>query len=639
MQPREQALSIRLFEQGLLKLYSQGHLYGTVHTCVGQEMVGVAAAQAFQEGDLFCSNHRGHGHFLALTGDQRGLLAEVLGREEGVCKGFGGTQHLYHPKGFYSNGIQGGMAPVATGLALAARLFKTGSMVFLFVGDGTLGEGALYESLNIASKWDLPLMVLVVNNGIAQTTPVETALAGTVAGRAEAFGIDYRRGDTWQWEELIKGVGKAAAQVRQSSRPLLFEIETARLNSHSKGDDTRSVEMVEGLWERDPVESWLKSDPEAAKLQTRLSQELEELTAQVLELPLARATQPEPARTEWCPPQDRPRARIVEEVNQALSELMAADERVVLLGEDMQSPYGGAFKVSQGLSDRFPERVLSTPISEAAIVGVGTGLALGGGRPIVEIMFGDFLGLAFDQILNHAAKFSRMFGGRVSVPLMIRTPMGGYRGYGPTHSQSLEKHLLGIPDLQVVAPNSRICNASFYRGLARALDRPVLVVENKLLYTRFNDRELPPGYEVEVEGDSCPTLRLSPRGKKADLTFLCYGGMLEMVEEAVLELFDGHDLLAEIVCPTRLHPFTPDSLERSVRTTRALVVVEEGFSFAGFGAEAVTRLAEQGALPRAIARVGARDFVPAARSAETEVLPSVKQIVQAAVGLLSVPRR
>src|SRR5262249_38747417 len=161
----------------------------------------------------------------------------------------------------------------------------------------------------------------------------------------------------------------------------------------------------------------------------------------------------------------------------------------VLLGEDIEGPYGGAFKVTKSLSLEFPSRVRNTPISEAAIVGVGNGLALQGFVPVVEVMFGDFLTLAFDQLLNHASKFRYTSNAEVRGPLVVRTPMGGKRGYGATHSQSIEKHFLGMPDTQVLALHSRLDPGAVYDRLFAAIDRPTLVVENKLLYgVRVSDQ-------------------------------------------------------------------------------------------------------------------------------------------------------
>ncbi|MDQ7007946.1 MAG: hypothetical protein Q9Q40_12005 [Acidobacteriota bacterium] len=179
--------------------------------------------------------------------------------------------------------------------------------------------------------------------------------------------------------------------------------------------------------------------------------------------------------------------RCAQVLNETLAEALERWEDVLLLGEDLADPYGGAFRVTRGLSTRWPERVLSTPISEAALFGVSAGLALRGRRPVLEIMFGDFITLGLDQVINHIAKFREMYDEQVRVPLVVRTPMGGRRGYGPTHSQSLEKLLVGIPGLTVVA-------ASEYHDLrdmllaAIACDDPVFFIENKLLYGRSPQR-------------------------------------------------------------------------------------------------------------------------------------------------------
>src|SRR5580693_2414746 len=178
------AILIRAFEQRLLQLFSEGRLFGTVHTCIGQEFTGIAVAEHLQPGDLIFSNHRCHGHYLARTGDVAGLLAEIMGRETGTCGGRGGSQHIC-AGGVFSNGVQGGIAPVSAGLALAQRLNKTNNIVTVFIGDGTLGEGTLYETLNLASKWNLPLLIVLENNSYAQSTSQSETLAGDIRQRAE----------------------------------------------------------------------------------------------------------------------------------------------------------------------------------------------------------------------------------------------------------------------------------------------------------------------------------------------------------------------------------------------------------------------------------------------------------------------
>jgi len=624
--PLARCLAIRLFEQRLLQLYSQGHIFGTVHTCVGQEMVGVLAANHFQTGDAFVSNHRGHGHFLGLTGDEDGLLSEITGRQGAVCLGRGGTQHLYHSKGFYSNGIQGGMAPVATGLALARRISGTDNLVFLFIGDGTLGEGTLYEALNIAAKWNVPLLVILENNGIAQTTSISSTLAGSIEGRARALGLNYECASTRRWEELDRRLAEIVPAVREGTGPFLLEVETHRLGSHSKGDDTRPESEVKQLWENDPLQLWLDSEPEARALQSQLQERLDSLVAEVLGRPPVGP--PSPSTIEVVGPrvaEPEQRGRVVEEVNRALKDMMAKRSEVVMLGEDILSPYGGAFKVSRDLSELFPERVLTTPISEASIVGIGTGLALSGFRPFVEIMFGDFLGLAFDQLVNHAAKFRFMYGGRVEVPLVVRTPMGGYRGYGPTHSQCLEKHLLGVPGLQVLALNHRVDPYSFYQNLAR-VDTPTLVIENKLLYGEFLGTRLPPGYCCTLAGQGAPTVVVSPGSHQPAITIVCYSAMLKMAESVLEELFHEHEILVELVGPTSLYPLDLGPIQDSVTRTQRLLILEEGLGFCAWGAEVAAQLWEQGVAPVGFRRVHATDFIPADRGQEETVLPSAARL-------------
>ena len=335
--------------------------------------------------------------------------------------------------------------------------------------------------------------------------------------------------------------------------------------------------------------------------------------------------------------------RCVRVLNETLHELLAGHDDVYLLGEDVLDPYGGAFKVTQGLSDRFPERVLTTPVSEGALFGVAAGMALRGLRPILEIMFGDFIALGFDQIVNGISKFREMYDDQVTVPLVVRTPMGGRRGYGPTHSQSLEKLLLGVPNICVVAASE--CHD--LRGLlvdAVEDSRPVFVIENKLMYGRLEQR--PEGGHVGelacVErGDRYPALSFSGNGfAEASATIVTYGGMVPVVLEAVTELILEHEVFCEVVALSQLLPLELDPVLESVSRTGALVTAEEGTRTGGFGAEIAARVQELAwsDLRAPVRRVAARDgIIPAARSLEDEMLPSVGDIVEAVVALEGVP--
>ncbi|MGL6280348.1 MAG: thiamine pyrophosphate-dependent dehydrogenase E1 component subunit alpha [Gaiella sp.] len=244
---------IRRFEETLLDLFSAGKLVGTTHTYIGQEANAVGViAHLERERDVVFSNHRCHGHYLAFTDDAVGLLAEVMGRSTGVCGGKGGSQHLCNGN-FYSNGVQGSIVPVSTGIALAEKAKGSGAVTTVFIGDGTLGQGALYECLNLASLWRLPLLVVVENNHYAQTTPFHLAVAGDVRARATAFGIATDALDTTDVLEVTDAAGRAVSHVRETGTPFYLVLDTYRFSPHSKGDDHRDPAEIAARRERDPL--------------------------------------------------------------------------------------------------------------------------------------------------------------------------------------------------------------------------------------------------------------------------------------------------------------------------------------------------------------------------------------------------
>jgi pyruvate/2-oxoglutarate/acetoin dehydrogenase E1 component len=326
---------------------------------------------------------------------------------------------------------------------------------------------------------------------------------------------------------------------------------------------------------------------------------------------------------------------VLERLNEALQLAMEKDGRVFVIGEDVLDPYGGAFKVTRGLSTRFPGRVLTTPISEAAIVGLSNGMALRGLRPVAEIMFGDFVTLAADQLVNHAAKFRWMYNDQVRVPLVVRTPMGGGRGYGPTHSQSLEKLFLGVPGLRVVAPNTLGDPAALLEAAIHD-DDPVLFIEHKLLYTR---PLLEPGkddlmdFTVEQFGESYPAYVLRAT-EPPHLTLACYGYDFELARRAALTLLYDHEIFCEIVLFSQLSPFDLNPLFTSLERSRRLVTVEEGSANLGWGAEITARAAEMGIRRLRVRRVAARDLpIANSKPLEDAILPSQNDILEAALAI------
>lgn len=240
---------IRQFESRLLDMFSQGHLSGTTHTCIGQEANAIAIMNAINTDiDTVWSNHRCHGHFLAYCGDAYRLAAEILGRETGVCAGRGGSQHLAW-RNFFSSGIQGGLVPLAVGTAYADR--EKGALSTVFLGDGTMGEGYVYEGLNLAALWDAPVLFVVEDNGIAQTTRRSAGVAGEVAKRAEPFGITSASIESTDLVELEEAARSAVSYVRDNQKPYWLHIQTTRLRAHSKSDDTRPQEELDELASRD----------------------------------------------------------------------------------------------------------------------------------------------------------------------------------------------------------------------------------------------------------------------------------------------------------------------------------------------------------------------------------------------------
>ena len=245
-------LLIRRFEERLLNEFSSGKLVGTTHSYIGQEADAAGIFSVTDPQDVVFSNHRCHGHFLAYGGDPYRLAAELMGKATGLVGGRGGSQHIQW-RNFYSNGIQGGIVPVATGMGLAEKIGKTGQICLVFVGDGTLGEGTLYESLNLAALWELPVLYVLEDNRYAQTTPVEKGVAGSMAGRFAAFGIPIWERDTTDVLEIQSAAGEAVRQVREHGGPAGLILHTYRFSAHSKGDDVRDPSEIARARERDPL--------------------------------------------------------------------------------------------------------------------------------------------------------------------------------------------------------------------------------------------------------------------------------------------------------------------------------------------------------------------------------------------------
>jgi 2-oxoisovalerate dehydrogenase E1 component len=633
---------IRSAEEILLDLFGQGQLSGTTHTCLGQELCQMSVVRALDHRhDAVFSNHRNHGHFLTYSGDFQGLFAELMGREAGVCGGHGGSQHLAF-RGFHSSGVQGGMTAIAVGQALARKIENDDSIVVSIIGDGTLGEGLVYESLNLSAVLDVPLLFVVENNRIAQTTPTTWTTAGSLTARGQAFGLQ-----TWQLgddaPDFLERVEAIVATVRENRSPGFLVIDTMRLGPHSKGDDLRVEDEMREIRDRDPLTRLRGKLPQSA------CREIETDNKVFLETALGHASKSDHARFSTVPYHgfgDQVTQRTVsaagttsqeqnvrQSLNAALHNIMENCDKAILLGEDLHDPYGGAFKVSAGLSSTYPARVLSTPISEAGIVGTGIGLAIAGWKPVIEIMFADFLSLAMDQIYNHAVKFPMLFDD-VRVPLVIRTACGGGRGYGATHSQITDNICASVPGLTVIFGTHRHDMGQLLDDAVRAWDHPVVFFEHKLLYSMPNQsgafNALAPSPD-DVAGSLFPTLtngRADP-----DVTIVTYGGMAPVVEAVSEELEREEEIKVEIVLLSLISPLPRHTLTQSLSARRKIAIVEESPVEFGVGGEIAATLAENG-FQGQIVRIGAPAVpIPSARSLEEQILPGRARLFDEICGM------
>jgi len=634
------AYKIRRVEETLLEEFSTGKLAGTIHTCIGQEFIGIAVSESLGEGDVVISNHRCHGHYISRFGEIRSLIGELFGKPSGVCRGFGGSQHLHRP-GFFSSGIQGGMVPSALGLALVEKQRQEGNIVVVYLGDGTFGQGVVYEGLNLAALWTLPVLFVVENNHYAQSTRQEQTFAGTFEDRAKAFGLRYFKAATSDPETLMGEAQRAVERVRLGGGAAMLEIETYRLSPHSKGDDTRDPAEVEAHRREDPLTRFLRE----TRANPRLQKVLEEIDGEIdSTVDCVRKEEDSVTISVPAPPISESSfssvalgnyPKQVQALNQALHVAFRDDPDTLFFGEDIQDPYGGAFKVSRGLSETFPGRVFNMPISEATIVGTALGAALGSKTAIAEIMFGDFLALAFDQIVNHAGKFHSMFGREIRIPLIVRTPMGGGRGYGPTHSQSLEKHLLGAPGVDVYIMHPRVDVEAFYRHLLRHVQRTSIIIENKLLYGTSRSDALPAGYELHESADDYPISRLLPTGKTPDVTVVCIGGVGLSLESAMSRLHE-EEVYLDVFYPLQMNFREVGAVRRSLAATGKLLVVEEGTQTLNLASEYAKRLMGElgGRRAPAYRALSTLDLpFPSAKYLEAQIIPGPDSVFRAVLDL------
>ena len=304
---------------------------------------------------------------------------------------------------------------------------------------------------------------------------------------------------------------------------------------------------------------------------------------------------------------------------------LLADPKCFLLGEDVEDPYGGAYTITKGMSTRYLGKIINTPMSEQGFTGIGVGMALAGYKPIIEIMFGDFSTLIIDQILNHASKFVEGF--EKQLHLVVRDPMGGYRGYGATHSQSLEKLFVGIPHITVIAP-SVLHEPGDLLIKAMGLGVPVIFAENKLDYTRkmFHTEKIADAFEIKYHGGDFPIAEAGFPEEEAKVTIISYGGLVHPLLNMMYDLYMEEEVAVRLLDVSSLSPMDFDLIYSLVKNDKKVLTIEEGHVPFGIGDAIISNLAQRGTQIQ-MKSIGAKQhIIGTSKEAEALALPQMDDI-------------
>jgi 2-oxoisovalerate dehydrogenase E1 component len=659
-----QIMEIRALEDNIAKLLGKAVLKGASHLYAGEEAVAVGAVAALRDDDLITSTHRGHGHAHA-HGDKAAhtteakqehynkMMAEVLGKSGGYCKGKGGSMHIADVAhgNLGATGIVGGNLPVAVGAALAQKLQGRDRVVLCFFGDGAVNEGNFHESLNMASVWDLPVVFVVENNMYGMSVPWnKVTKLPDAASRACAYGIPGEVVDGMDALAVRGAVSKAAERARSGQGPSLIECKTYRYYGHSHSDPRayRTREEEKEWRERDPIKV-LKSSLEAIRwLDEPEFEKMEETVSAKMETAMAFATaSPEPDASEletdvFAPAKTTAadvakeqalRERVRQDTSmrqityaqalvEGMREEMLADPKVFVMGEDV-GLYGGAYGATRDLWQEFGDaRVIDTPISEATIAGAAVGAAMAGMRPVAEIMYVDFTPLAMDQLANQGAKNRYMFGGKTSVPMVLRTEGGAGRAIAAHHSQSLEALWTHFPGIYVVMPATPYDAKGLLKAAIRD-DNPVMFIEHKMLY-----KEKGP---VPEEDYIIPLGVADIKRPGKDVTLVTYSRMvLRALEAAETLAKEGIDV--EVIDLRSLKPLDLDTIVTSIKKTGRFVGVTEAYENSSFINEVMAQINDVAFdyLDAPMVRVAARNVpIPRAEVLEDLMIPNVNRILAA----------
>lgn len=637
--------TINEFETAVLKLKNDDCVWGPVHTSIGQEAIAAATVAALRVTDKFFGTHRSHHQFLSkvlqysVPGSWnpvvdrlpeeaetvvRKTLAEIMGLADGYCGGRGGSMHLrYKEAGFFgSNAIVAGGIPLATGTAFAEKYNHTGNVVVCFFGDGAINQGAFHEACNLAGIWKLPIIFFLENNEYAVATKIDHSCAATnLSVRAASYDMDAHVVDGNDPVAIYKLMASLTEDIRKSNRPCLVEAKCYR-RFHHAGDQPGSAfkyrtKEEENIWLAKEVVANLPAKLVEQSIFTgKEIDHVRDIACQAVRNAVDYYTEgtgvrkvregvfPAPGSASVGVRSDGSEFNKIKfseaEDFSALTDMkysdaiaaatgrwLEKDEGTIVMGEEVANFGGGAYSATKGLPEKYPDRVLNTPISEAGFTGLGLGAAMSGMRPVIEIMFPDFALVAADQIFNQIAKARHMYGNTTDIPLVLRTRIAAGCGYGGQHSMDPVGLYALFSGWRIVAPS----NAFDYIGLfntAMQSNDPVVIIEHHQLYTlKFPVTENNLDYFVPFGKAKI----LSPGD---DITVITYGVMAYRCGKLVSRLKD-QGVSAEIIDlrTVDLPGLDFETIGNSLKKTGAAVVVEEAPGNHSIGAKIAAELTER----------------------------------------------
>jgi 2-oxoisovalerate dehydrogenase E1 component len=641
--------TIRRFEERVADLRARDEVAGSVHLCLGQESIAAAALAALDPDDLVISTYRGHGWALAAGVDPEALMAEICQRAGGVNGGRGGSPYLSDPEHRFigENSIVGAGLPVADGLGLAAQLQESGRVIVVAFGDGATSQGAAHEALVMAVARSLPVIFICENNRWSEMTPIASVLGErSISDRAEGYGLAVATVDGTDLEAVAGAVAEAARRGRAGDGPTFIECHIGRLAGHYNADvqHYRDDADKEDARRRDPVAKVRAqllaetAEADVVALEAEVESGLDAICERVLASPkpdpataadeVAAPGRPSRVVGRVDPPAGPDQLTYAKAITEALERELEARPEAILFGEDVAIP-GGVFGVTRGLRDRFgAERVFDTPIAEAAILGSAVGAALAGLRPMVEIMWADFLLVALDQLINQAANVRYLSQGRQTAPILVRCQQGVTPGSCAQHSQSLEALLAHIPGLRV-GMASNPADAYAMTRAAVAHPDPVVLIESRAIYGRRGPVDL--GAPVEGVGGA----RLHRGGD--DLAIISWGRMVDAALAAA-DTLAADGIQASVLDLRWLSPLDDDAIAEAVVRCHRVLICHEANVTGGFGAEVAARIAADHLyeLDAPVRRVGSPDVrYPSAPVLQEALLPGGDEIVAAAREMLA----